>query len=419
MNKFKPYIISQKLDLINKKQQTIQFNSRLANACRGKSYQNGGLNVNQMKDELIKYFPEDAQLILTAMRYQLNNVYCKYISSISSGTNNVLMKKNLQMGGVIKSNIDIDHIFKNTFKDLHVNDNDIMNVKHKAIQDINYLKQPPYQIDKYSKNVQQAKCNIDNNKQGTIFWKNTYASKNFLDEEGNVYENPDLSQLPFTNSIGDTKWNSFNWVIYKNIYDDKIYLGIIQLDDSNVAEIGSKHIFIAWPHDIYVGGEMRTIKNQHNQKIIQFNLNSSINLSKNQEGNFVAWMYGGASIITSFWEHFIPLFITNILKETESDIIVQMWKRSYGEYIDQGLLEKINPIFYMNGLVKDPGKGWGGVLYYYKDNVCPTKDYINKALAYSKSKLTNTNRYWLTFPNETEYDAGTYIPSKEEFIWKD
>jgi hypothetical protein len=183
-----------------------------------------------------------------------------------------------QTGGVITDDYDFDTLIKDTFdsffstsdkgRDLAIMFED--NVK--ALKSIDNLKQhssskksSSYDKDRYA-NVPPQFCDDNKNK---MYWKNTISSKTYLDSKKMVFENILLSRLPFTDSNGNKEkdgsikeWNSFNWAIFKNIDKEsdkfgKFVFGITQLDRSSLAELGAKHVFIAWPHDFYVGGERK------------------------------------------------------------------------------------------------------------------------------------------------------------------
>lgn len=330
-----------------------------------------------------------------------------------------------QTGGVITDSYNFDKIFRENVISFSKTDpakevpdiadlgnkNVLALVQHKAeTGNVNYKK------DRYSKTVQSRNCA---DKPGhTAYWKNSIASKTFIDSQGKLFEDINLNTLPFTASDGDpsVKWNSFNWAIYRDTKEDKFKFGIAQLDDSSIAEIGVKHVFIAWPHDFYVGGEMRTVLNDEGAKLIQLNLNSSSNTWEDADNSKEEYMEYWACLLTY-------LLNAMLVQQNIRDIKVQVWRSQYASVAPS------KDVFYTKGLNLADEKG--GLLFYYKTNACPSLAYAETADRYSNSmQIPDEDRFWVTHGIEdkavskdhTYPDAGKFVfngVKGREFQFKD
>lgn len=104
---------------------------------------------------------------------------------------------------------------------------------------------------------------------------NPDSAYEFINEKKRIFIDPMINELPHNDSTGTTRWESYNWTLYRD--DNKFHIAFGRMDDSFKAELGVKHTMLGQGHDFYAGGELRIVKDENNPDsiIVQVNLDSS------------------------------------------------------------------------------------------------------------------------------------------------
>ena len=283
-----------------------------------------------------------------------------------------------------------------------------------------------YKFNRYLKSDAPMKCE---NKQFVI--NNPDTTYDFIKERGDsIFIDTKINKLPKNSSDGLTRWESYNWTLYRT--PDKLFHIVFgRLDDSFKAEIGIKHTMLGEQNDFYAGGEIRIV-HRDDQIIVQVNLDSSsfspgfANILKNLCGRYKQCVNDKS--LNEKITNFCPFG----LKEEKHNIVCNNFDQIYDDIIDFKVvgrvpnqpkshfeepkdnikykeLQKILNVFTITikdvikeiftNLIDDPkyvlqvvgdddwydaGLKGRGLHYYYYNDICPTKEYINEANTWAK-----------------------------------
>jgi hypothetical protein len=285
-----------------------------------------------------------------------------------------------------------------------------------------------YTPNRYSESDKPMECE---NKKFII--SNPDITFEFIKERNGIYIDKKVNKLPVNSSDGSTRWESYNWTLYRNP-DKTFHIAFGRMDDSFKAELGLKHTMLGQENDFYAGGEIRIVHDVQNsvKKIVQVNLDSSsfgpgfANIFKRLCERYEECM-NYPLIVTKFFEqlHFVcPFGLSN--KEYNS--VCDNFEEKYNDILDFKIVGSIpnqkkshfeepeKSIKYANfqkvldamtiiikdvmkqmfqNIIDDPSyelqmvgddkwydnglNGHRGLHWYYYNNACPSNNYINEA----------------------------------------
>jgi hypothetical protein len=299
-----------------------------------------------------------------------------------------------------------------------------------------------YTPNRYKDSDKPIECE---NKKFSVY--NPDITYEFINERKGIFIDTKINKLPINASTGTTRWESYNWTLYRNP-DRTFHIAFGRMDDSFKAELGVKHTMLGQKNDFYAGGEIRIVHdiNNFNKKIVQVNLDSSsfgpgfANIFKNLCNRYKECMpyITTQDVITSdkYYEE-LKLFCPFGLKDEKYIAVCDNFSSKYDDILDFKIIgkvpgqqkshfeepeksvkyEKFQNIFdemttviknvmkhIFQNIIDDPTyvlqvvgdnewydvglNGRRGLHWYYYNDVCPSAEYINEANEWAQRNIS-------------------------------